>query len=233
VSTTSINCTSYCDSFTVDGGEYINSASATDNAYATATASADYAGTSSYLPTLKASASSGSNTQAGAYAFGAQGYTYAGADTTITLDFNLHGSVSDNATGSADNFVDAYIAVIVGNSLNWDPYFGTLVYEDAPNLGYNVPGVQSLFITSGLDQNAPGSITFDVTNGMNFYVVASMNALSQNGYADASHTLTMNFNDDTGLTAASVSTVPVPAAAWLFGSGLIGLFGVARRKTVS
>lgn len=30
--------------------------------------------------------------------------------------------------------------------------------------------------------------------------------------------------------AASVSTVPVPAAAWLFGSGLLGLVGVARRK---
>jgi len=28
----------------------------------------------------------------------------------------------------------------------------------------------------------------------------------------------------------SVTTVPLPAAAWLFGSGLIGLIGVARRK---
>ena len=31
-------------------------------------------------------------------------------------------------------------------------------------------------------------------------------------------------------TLATVSAVPVPAAAWLFGSGLIGLIGVARRK---
>lgn len=29
----------------------------------------------------------------------------------------------------------------------------------------------------------------------------------------------------------NVSAVPVPAAAWLFGSGLIGLVGIARRKT--
>ena len=29
---------------------------------------------------------------------------------------------------------------------------------------------------------------------------------------------------------AEVATVPVPAAAWLFGSGLIGLIGLARRK---
>jgi hypothetical protein len=30
--------------------------------------------------------------------------------------------------------------------------------------------------------------------------------------------------------AVGVPAVPVPAAAWLFGSGLIGLVGVARRK---
>jgi len=30
--------------------------------------------------------------------------------------------------------------------------------------------------------------------------------------------------------AGTISTVPVPAAAWLFGSGLIGLLGVARQK---
>jgi len=33
-------------------------------------------------------------------------------------------------------------------------------------------------------------------------------------------------------TASSVSAVPVPAAVWLFGSGLMGLVGVARRRTI-
>ncbi len=44
----------------------------------------------------------------------------------------------------------------------------------------------------------------------------------------------MNVNFDIGsgnsLTVLSVSSVPVPATVWLFGSGLIGLIGVARRK---
>lgn len=35
----------------------------------------------------------------------------------------------------------------------------------------------------------------------------------------------MNSIDDFGFSA-----VPVPAAAWLFGSGLVGLIGVARRR---
>jgi hypothetical protein len=32
--------------------------------------------------------------------------------------------------------------------------------------------------------------------------------------------------------SGDVSAVPVPAAVWLFGSGLIGLIGIARKKTV-
>lgn len=43
----------------------------------------------------------------------------------------------------------------------------------------------------------------------------------------------MDFNanfDMVSLTLASVESVPVPAAVWLFGSGLIGLVGVARRR---
>ncbi|HED33210.1 MAG TPA: hypothetical protein ENJ08_03190 [Gammaproteobacteria bacterium] len=36
---------------------------------------------------------------------------------------------------------------------------------------------------------------------------------------------TYNYN-----ISASVSSVPVPAAVWLFGSGLLGLLGIAKRK---
>ncbi len=28
-----------------------------------------------------------------------------------------------------------------------------------------------------------------------------------------------------------LTTIPIPAAIWLFGSGIIGLIGIARRKT--
>lgn len=44
--------------------------------------------------------------------------------------------------------------------------------------------------------------------------------------------LNVNFDIGSGnsLTVLSVSEVPVPAAAWLFGSGLLALIGVARRR---
>lgn len=54
-------------------------------------------------------------------------------------------------------------------------------------------------------------------------------------FADEVLQFTMNnFNGDWGnefyKTARGVATVPIPAAAWLFGSALIGLFGAKRRK---
>ena len=39
-------------------------------------------------------------------------------------------------------------------------------------------------------------------------------------------------SDGTGYELVGTTVVPVPAAIWLFGSGLIGLIGVARRKKV-
>jgi hypothetical protein len=41
----------------------------------------------------------------------------------------------------------------------------------------------------------------------------------------------LDFNTLTTQDLFSVQVVPVPAAVWLFGSGLLGLIGVARRKT--
>lgn len=42
---------------------------------------------------------------------------------------------------------------------------------------------------------------------------------------------TLSSSNDFALAAANVSAVPLPAAAWLFGSALLGLVTVARRKT--
>ncbi len=37
--------------------------------------------------------------------------------------------------------------------------------------------------------------------------------------------------DNVVVTADALVVVPVPAAVWLFGSGLLGLVGISRRKT--
>ena len=38
------------------------------------------------------------------------------------------------------------------------------------------------------------------------------------------------YTDKQVLLTATATAVPVPAAVWLFGSGLLGLVGVARRR---
>ncbi|HIO54930.1 MAG TPA: VPLPA-CTERM sorting domain-containing protein, partial [Chromatiales bacterium] len=38
------------------------------------------------------------------------------------------------------------------------------------------------------------------------------------------------FNANFDITAIHITNVPVPAAVWLFGSGLVGLAGIASRR---
>ena len=62
--------------------------------------------------------------------------------------------------------------------------------------------------------NAPGSFTFEATPGE--YFVAFF------GEAGASTSY--------GMYGIDISRVPVPAAVWLFGSGLLGLGAIKRKK---
>ena len=43
--------------------------------------------------------------------------------------------------------------------------------------------------------------------------------------------LTGNVVFDTGRWSLNVAAVPLPAAAWLFASGFLGLVGIARRRS--
>jgi len=53
------------------------------------------------------------------------------------------------------------------------------------------------------------------------------------GYDIMSVIVTFGLTDDTGVGFSGFveqTAVPIPGAVWLFGSGLIGLVGMARRK---
>ncbi|UCB54105.1 MAG: VPLPA-CTERM sorting domain-containing protein [Thiotrichales bacterium] len=54
--------------------------------------------------------------------------------------------------------------------------------------------------------------------------------ISGNGFDLTPTTWTLSANATGGSYSMTVNAVPVPAAVWLFGSGLIGLIAVARRK---
>lgn len=82
-----------------------------------------------------------------------------------------------------------------------------------------------------------GSFTFDVTalvsdwiSGANTLQFVAMTGNNDTSGNDFLHGFANN-TEAPGSTYLTVSAVPVPAAVWLFGSGLLGLVGVARRKS--
>ena len=139
---TASNCPSYCTTagggdFQYDnaGVEFSTTASSAENTYATTRAYSSLSG-SSYLPTLKVETVAGENRGGFATAFGSQGYTYTGAEAfNFTLNYNLHGSVGANPTGSINsNSLRGDVAVLIGSGLEWYPSYATLVFEVAYNL---------------------------------------------------------------------------------------------------
>jgi hypothetical protein len=116
----------------------------------------------------------------------------------------------------------------------------------------------SSLTTCGTASHLPTPYTIDMTNGNvdgagSFNLQINQNdgwgagtetisfgltATGSNTWASAASVLTANAKGNmvvahVGLTPGTntgFATVPIPAAAWLFGSGLIGLIGVARRR---
>ena len=69
------------------------------------------------------------------------------------------------------------------------------------------------------------ALTFDVSAGESFGIYAELSAGSFQGTADAFNTLSLSFEDDTGITV-----VPEPASGCLLGMVLLGLSAVSRRQ---
>lgn len=72
---------------------------------------------------------------------------------------------------------------------------------------------------------------FDVDTGTTIYTLTSFTSLNFDGTLDVTLTATKGdfyFDQATLVVHDQLSAVPVPAAVWLFGSGLLGLAGFAR-----
>jgi len=50
---------------------------------------------------------------------------------------------------------------------------------------------------------------------------------------EAAAAVNVTSNDGSVTAGASASPVPLPAAAWLFGSGLLLIFGLIRKRTLT
>ena len=132
------------------------------------------------------------------------------------------------------------------------------VYLDVPSVNFTSPTTDDFIVaeitgsyaTPGFMLNSSPTvdigvggigITFDVSSpsGIQPFVLDPFNYFVDIGQLSAGEWyVTPTFYVDgildaqltTSLPLFTVTAVPVPTAAWLFGSGLIGLIGVARRK---
>ena len=146
------------------------------------------------------------------------------------------------AAGMLNYFVTAASAPSAANTqLNKasiiDTYINsvdTLLSSSNSTVRLSTGATDASYAGSGAFGASLGSkVTFSTTahlgNSLGFYELSSS---STNQLAKANLTTfagAWNLGTNGALTY-SVSAVPVPPAAWLFGSGLVGLVGVARRK---
>ena len=119
----------------------------------------------------------------------------------IDIQFDLKGSAGDGGVFFVEFF----------NELNGGgvgPGSGILAVIGNPTANWTTYNFSTV-----VDASATGGIT-----------------LQFNSTCGAATTCFADFSIDNVSINADVSAVPVPAAVWLFGSGLLGLVGVARRK---
>jgi hypothetical protein len=120
----------------------------------------------------------------------------------------LNEPTSTNTAGSAQTVNSFFSSVNSGTNT---PYGGT-----------TGNGFQASGAVGGVSVNALGS-------SMYLYELASTGGDS-NFYA-AANAITVSLGGViSGISSGSGSTVPLPAAIWLLGSGVLGLFGIGRRR---
>lgn len=119
--------------------------------------------------------------------------------------------------------------------------YNITAHSELSNMFYNVLGNTARYDTSGTET---GCLNACLTNAGPFSNLQVFGYWSATEYATNANHAWVFFTSDGyqsnsvkgnlyhawAVQSGDVSPIPVPAAVWLFGSGLLGLIGVARRK---
>ncbi|MGD8933168.1 MAG: VPLPA-CTERM sorting domain-containing protein [Gammaproteobacteria bacterium] len=140
--------------------------------------------------------------------YGASGGNNLGDATTITLS---------SATGTSGTDV-------IGSTVT----FGTPGTINNGAISINPSAAQAnVFVIGGWQFDLSTLAITDQTTIL--LTMEGTGVLSGNGFDSTAATWTFS-SQGASSYSMTISAVPVPAAVWLFGSGLVGLIAVARRK---
>ena len=158
------------------------------------------------------------NYNAGTDAFTASGFALElDDDGSVPAEAITNGTFNLNASIDASGSLSSGSLSIGGTVASLGFNGGTLLTGNLTAFG---------FLDSGGD---PLEFLFSVTGGDAAGLYGSIGGIILSGGTG----FTGDFNTDftgNGSAAADVAPVPLPAAVWLFGSGLLGLIGIVRRK---
>ena len=139
----------------------------------------------------------------------------------VDVDWSFFGNMGSHYSASATTVLSQS-----GNTATIDMSGWTVTWNGIPSIpmgsgawGSNAEGTAD--ITCGVDCGDGDSYTLDYT--------ATVPMGDASGFGGVAYTLSLVGTISGGAITAA-SAVPVPAAVWLFGSGLVGLAGVARRR---
>ena len=190
-----------------DGGPGISSASVSQPDY---TADASFLPSSTYLPELKAFSTNTTpenddditGSQAQAY----QTFTSATAQT-IDLTVSLHGIVTDGALDTSGVLADIFVYGgsafdVLDSPICPDGRLGEFMFDGVYFCGARL-GRANLFIPVG-DLTLGQTLSFSVAAGETFGVYGTLQAISSDGTADATQTLSLSFADDTFVSPLGV-----------------------------
>ena len=148
-------------------------------------------------------------------------------DDTGTTIYDVNGGILTFDTTAGLGSGGSFQMVITGGVDVLDIAGGTTLFEGSFTSWTFTDGIPdltpSVFVGNGSGGVGDAVIGKTVSEGDNPFIFTGFSLESANNNV---------LSTDFLMTATGTRTpeVPIPAAAWLFGSGLLGLMGVARRK---
>ncbi|MES0328275.1 MAG: VPLPA-CTERM sorting domain-containing protein [Gammaproteobacteria bacterium] len=156
-------------------------------------------------------------------------------DGTMTISGNYVATASDN--NDLMTVTDITLSTVQTTGTATDDFGTTINFFTADGSGGATADLTAFvptsnFFTYGGWQLDLNTLMVEADSSAGFLHLSGTGIISGNSYQNTSATWSFSAESTTSysMSVTSVTTVPVPTAVWLFGSGLIGLFGVARRK---